>query len=385
MLLPGNILENTSVHYIPSLSKSWKGLYWVLCSTIAGALAALSFIHTDISIKATGITRPSAERTELKPVISGIIDSIYFREGQNAPQNAVILRIKDSTTPGKKRVDRFQITQKEQFIHDLTLLIRSKDLNESMLVKLQSPLYREQVSRYIHQTAVQETLLKKANKEVEMNAPLAKDKVISPKEYFDIQNNQEKTEAGFKAFLREQLSNWQQDLVKYQLELSQYQQEYQQVKAEASYYEVKAPVAGIIQGINTRYAGGFVQANETICSISPEGGLIGECYVSTRDIGLIKPGQPIHYQVDAFDYNFFGVLTGKVIEVDNDYTIVDNKPAFKIRCSFDSTELHLKNGFSGKLKKGLTFQGRFIVARRSLWQLLWDRLDNWLNPSAPEK
>ena len=32
-------------------------------------------------------------------------------------------------------------------------------------------------------------------------------------------------------------------------------------------------------------------------------------------------------------------------------------------------------------KKGMTVQARFIVARRSFWQLLFDKVDNWLNPN----
>jgi len=218
-----------------------------------------------------------------------------------------------------------------------------------------------------------------------MNTSLAKEKVISPKEFFDIQINQEKIQSLYKAFTQEQLSTWQQDLSKYRLSLSQYQQQMQQVNADAGYYEVKAPVSGIIQGINTRYAGGLLQANEILCNISPEEAIIGECYVPTKDIGLLKKGQPAHYQLEAFNYNYFGVLTGKIISIDNDFTAIENKPVFKIRCSFDSNQLRLTNSFTGQLKKGLGFQASFVVTRRSLWQLLFDKLDDWLNPNAPPK
>jgi hypothetical protein len=77
------------------------------------------------------------------------------------------------------------------------------------------------------------------------------------------------------------------------------------------------------------------------------------------------------------------VLTGKILRIDNDFTAVDNKPVFKVRCSFDTDQLRLKNGFTGQLKKGLGFQASFMVARRSLWQLLFDKMDDWLNPDAP--
>jgi HlyD family secretion protein len=30
----------------------------------------------------------------------------------------------------------------------------------------------------------------------------------------------------------------------------------------------------------------------------------------------------------------------------------------------------------------MTLRARFIVAERSLWQLLYDKVDDWMNPAA---
>lgn len=393
MIFSTELLENTTLAYLPKIKSISYLPYIFLLLGIAGALVSLPFIHTDISVKATGIIRPVTERTEIKPVISGIIDSIFFKEGAPIKKEAVILRFKDLNTKSKKILNNFEITQREQFIHDLEMLtVSSSDISKKMAEGeeaidkiLLSPLYIAQFNRFVHQKREQELLLNKATREVDMNTPLARDKVISSKEFFDIQNNQERISSTYKAFLREQQTNWQQDLARYRLELLQYQQQLQQVSTDATYYEVKAPTSGILQGINTRYAGGLLQANETLCTISPEGTLIGECYVQTKDIGLLKLGQSTHYQIEAYNYNYFGMLSGKIIAIDNDFTVVNNTPVIKIRCSFDSIQLHLKNGFTGHLTKGLNFQASFIVARRSLWQLLFDKMDDWLNPSAPLK
>jgi multidrug resistance efflux pump len=377
------MLQKTTINYLPKLRRSSYVFYICLLLIVAGALASLPFIYTDISVKATGSIRPVSERTEVKSVISGIIDTLYYKEGDAIEKNAVVLRIKDPATKGKVTLNNFEITQREQFIHDLSLLTQAADFSDEIINQLQAPLYKEQASRFIHQNEDQQSSLKKAQKEVDINTKLAKDKVISSKEFFDVQNNFERIESKYKAFEREQLSNWQQDMARYRLELSQYRQQLQQVNTEAAYYEVRTPVAGIIQGIHTRYAGNLIQSNEVVCIVSPQVQLIGECYVQTKDIGLLSQGQDIRYQVEAFDYNYFGSLTGKIISIDNDFTVVNNTPFIKIRCSFDSSQLHLKNGFTGQLKKGLNFQARFMVARRSLWQLLFDRMDNWLNPNAP--
>lgn len=349
---------------------------------VTAALAALPFVHTTIAVTAPGITRPFTERTDVKPVIGGIIDTLYYHEGENIIKGAVLLRIKDPITKSKKILNRFEINQREEFIHDLNLLT-SDNPNEALVPHLSTPLYKEELARFVHQAADQQATLKKAAKELEMNSSLMKSKVITTKEFFDIQVQYDKAAANYKAFEREQQSNWQQDLARYSLELSQFREELNQVNTDASYYLVKAPVGGTLQGINNRYTGGLVQPNETLCTISPGGNLLAECYVSAKDIGLLKIKQQVRFQIDAFDYNYFGIIIGKVIAIDNDFTTIDNKPVFKVRCSFNATQLHLKNGFTGNLKKGLTLQARFVIGERTLWQLLWDKVDDWLNPTAP--
>jgi HlyD family secretion protein len=357
-------------------------VYISILLLIVTAFLLLPYIKIDITIKTPGITRPQNERTEVKPVMAGIIDTIFYKEGEKVEKGQVILRLKDLTSNVKRNHNILEMTQRAQFIHDLSLLTNQVP-DENTVSQLQSALYIEQLNHFLREKAEHNILLKKANKEVEMNTPLAKDKVISPKEFFDIQNNQEKLIAAEKSFIRSQLSTWLQELSRYRLELSQFHEQMNDVNVNAGYHEVKAPVAGTVQGIRGRYPGGYIETNEPICTISPEGNLVGECLLQTKDIGLLRPGQPVRYQVDAFDYNYFGILTGKVISIDNDFTNVDNKPVFKVHCSFDSTQLHLKNGFTAQIKKGLAFQANFTVTRRSVWQLLFDKLDDWLNPNAP--
>jgi HlyD family secretion protein len=52
-----------------------------------------------------------------------------------------------------------------------------------------------------------------------------------------------------------------------------------------------------------------------------------------------------------------------------------------VKCVLDQDHLALKNGFQGRLKKGMTLQARFFVTERSLFQLLYDDVNDWLNPA----
>ncbi len=383
MLITTAQISNTTIAYLPAFRKRSYLFYWIVLLMVITALTALPLIHTTIAVTAQGITRPVNERTEVKTVIGGIIDSIYYREGNLIKKGATLLRIKDPVTKSKRIVNNFEISQHEQCIHDLKLLT-ANNLDESLIGRLQSPLYREQLSLFLHQKTDQDASLRKATKELSTNTILLNGKAITQKEFFDTQVQFDKATAADKAFLTGQQGTWQQDLARYTMELSQYKEEQNQVNTDASYYDVKAPVSGTLQGINTWYTGSLLQSNETLCTISPNGNLVGECYLTTKDIGLVRPGQTVHFQIDAFNYNYFGILTGKVIAVDNDFTTINNNTVFKVRCLFDDMELRLKNGYAAHLQKGLTFQARFIIGKRTLWQLLWDNINDWLNPAAPQ-
>lgn len=378
-------LIDLNEYNIGQWGKSTYLLYWLIVVLIIVSLALLPFVYFDVSVRSTGIIRPLQERTEVRSVSSGIIDSVLYKEGQLIQRDSTLMVLRDNTTQSKLLLNEYDRNMHIAFIHDLMMLTGNTSLTGDIVTRLESPLYKQQISRFVFQKADQEASLQKVKMELHIDSVLAGSRVIAPKEMFDKIIEGEKLEASYKAFKNEQLSQWEQDLSKYKLELSQLENNRKLLEEGQRLLQIKAPVTGVIQGINTQYASGTVQAGETICTISPETNLVAECYVSTRDIGLLKLKQAAKIQVDAFDYKYFGMLSGKIISIDNDFTLVDNKPVFKVRCSFDGEQLHLINGYAAQIKKGLTLQARFIVTRRSVWQLLFDKIDDWVNPIAPLK
>lgn len=59
-----------------------------------------------------------------------------------------------------------------------------------------------------------------------------------------------------------------------------------------------------------------------------------------------------------------------------------SSPAFKVLVRPAATFVTLPNGLRGELKKGLTLSARFLVARRSIFQLLYEDISAWLDPQA---
>jgi len=373
-------------HIIYFPPKQW--LYWIVLAMVIASIAILPFVKTTVSVRAAGLVRPASERTDVKTIMSGYIHKLYVKEGDTVKQGQLIAAIKDNTNRPKAELNQSEFQRKTAFIKDLLLLTSQNESISNPPLSIQSlstPLYKEQLSRYQFQLADHQSSIKKVTNELRTFSSLLKDKVIAPKEHFDKEIELEKLQAAFNAFRNSQLVSWQNDLQQFQSDISQFHAQRKQIEADQANHFIHAPVSGVIQNMNTRYQGNVLASGESVCLISPLTELLAECYLSTKDVGLLNIGHRVMFQIDAFDYQYFGVLTGKVNRIDNDYSIIDNKPVFKVHCYFDRTQLSLKNGFSGSLKKGLSLQARFVVAERTLWNLLYDTMNDWFNPNANVK
>lgn len=101
---------------------------------------------------------------------------------------------------------------------------------------------------------------------------------------------------------------------------------------------------------------------QDILEISPEDQLIAECMVPAKSIGYIKKNQSVKFQMDTYNYNQWGFLSGTVHDID--YNLVNDQQKgsfFKVRCRMDQNFLSLPNGNKAFVGKGNTFNARFYL------------------------
>ena len=67
---------------------------------------------------------------------------------------------------------------------------------------------------------------------------------------------------------------------------------------------------------------------------------------------MINGNQRVRIQVDAFNYNEWGMLQGDIIDISDDMIVENGSMAyFRVRCRPDRTYLSLKNGQKAYIKK----------------------------------
>lgn len=376
-LLPSETLQDSTYTWLPSIRVKTQIVYVFTIVFLAAALISLPFIKVDVSANGSGLVRPVAEKNELHCFMSGTIAEVLVTEGQHVEKGQLLVRMQQDINDNKLSQTGFELAQRDQYIHDLDLLRSRRNVG---VAELRSPLYRQQLLRYRHALDEQQTTLTKAKSDFEMNKTLYDQHVISKKEFMDRKYDFERAQSAYNGIVEQQLANWEDDLGRYQVESGRLGSESRQFRKEKEYNSIRAPVSGTLQQFSGKYAGGTLQQGELVGVISPDASLVAECYLSPKDIGYIRAGMPVKFQVDAFDYNEWGLLEGKVLSVDNDFVMSGNQPMFKVKCSMAGNFLQLKNGVKGELKKGMSLRARFILTRRSLFQLLFDKTDKWINP-----
>lgn len=359
-------------------SKSLISIYLFSCCLFTGTFILSFFCSVSITIKSPGVIRPSAEVGSIRSLVNGRIKQTYVTENGLMHKGEVLYVIESDVIEQRDQYLRARMTETEQFREDLQNLLSM----ESSAPKLITPLFQQ--TFYGYQQRINEAITRydKAKREFARNDKLYREKVIAEVEFDNFQFELKKATTALEIEKQNQLSRWQIELQSYERELKDYATQLAELQIDKSNLIIKSPVDGNLQNVQGLYPGSLVFANQELAQISPDTSLIVEVRVRPNDIGLIQTGMRVRFQVEAFNYNQWGVGTGIVREISPDIQLINGHPIFRIRCTLDKDYLQLKNGYKGYLKKGMSLQARFIVAERTLWQLLSDKIDDWLNPET---
>lgn len=383
-LFPAEIVENTSEAYMPKVTVRSQIIYTSAMLALLLVFVSLPFIKVDVSVQSPGIIRTVAERNELKPLISGTLSSVKVKENQTVQEGQILYSLKTDMLDSKLRLNDFQTVEKQNLIHDLSILSVLDSASIFSVKSLKSTLYAQQFSQFKYQLMENLQQQRKIKKELDVDRKLYEQKVIAMREYDEKDYAYNRLIAEYRSAIERQLSQWQGELNSHRINISELEAQRNQIIEEKELYTIKAPVSGTVQQLAGKYVGSYLQAGESLGIISPDSNLLVECYVRPNDIGFLKKDMNVKMQIDAFNYNDWGLAKGQIVDVANDFVMMNDQPVFRVKCLLATKELHLKSGYIGKIKKGMTIRARFVVTERTLYQLLYDKVDDWVNPKLAE-
>ncbi|MDI6402568.1 HlyD family efflux transporter periplasmic adaptor subunit, partial [Balneolaceae bacterium ANBcel3] len=379
-LFPKEIIEHTQEKNFSTHSVSSKVIYITILTFLIGALLLIPFIYVDVGIRSQGLVRPVTEVVPLASPVSGHIQLLMGSENSAISRGELFALIEAPEINERLRFNKRRKEQLSDFISDIQTLQQFDSLSVTLSTPLQSPRYQRNWLEFRQHLINQQETIRQLKRTHDRKKHLFEKKALS-QAAFDEAAYSWKHAVNQKVLQAEQqLNQWSIQEITYLEEMERITSESTQLQQELIRHEIRSPVAGTIQNASGIFQNSFIHANQILAEVSPDTNLIAEIYVSPNDIGLLYEGMPVRFQVDAYNFHSWGILNGQIHSIPGDVIVQDNSPFFRVRCVFDQTFLELENGFRGDLKKGMTVQARFIVNRRSLFQLLFDKIDDWLNP-----
>ena len=377
-LLPLELVSNSIDAYISKHPTNSQKIYWVVLVAVVAVFVSLPFVYVDVSVQDAGIIRPAAEKTEIKAPITEFVDSVYICEGSKVNKGDTILTFRTNASNYKINYHQGRLNDLQQHIHDLQYLSKGgkPDIFHSDTRRQEYLYFQKQEIEY-------ETNLTMTKKEFERNKSLFEKKVISEEEFDRFNFDHTKAENQKASIFDNQISKWQTDLNMYINMYNEMSSNMKLEEKERDLYVVTSPVYGTVEQFRGIYKGSTIHTGTSIAVISPDSTLFIEVYMSPRNIGYIKKSMPVNIQAGSFNYNEWGTIDGIVTDISSDF-FSDNASGsayYKVKCSIDKEYLIHRKGARGNLKKGMTVSAHFMIARRSLFDILYQKVDDWVNPS----
>jgi multidrug resistance efflux pump len=350
-------------------------LYYLLLGLFMIAFILLFILKVDISVRSIGIFRSDRERTEIRSLVAATVEKVLVKENDHVTAGAPLIQLLANSVNDKRGALNAQKNELLKQQQDLQRLLQGK------FQHLQTQLYIQEQIAYRSKTNEISIRLNVANKNFQRYKELYQAKVISTAEFEKFEAEYRTAQNELALYREQQREKWQSTLTALNMQLKDLQARHTAYIEEQHLYTISSPTTGFIQQLKGIAPGSLLTAGELVGEVSPDSGLLAEIFVSPKNIGYIREGMAVRMQVDAFNYNVWGMVAGKVKSISRDIFIRDGQPFFKVWCETNNLVLRLKNGYQGAIKKGMTVQARFLVTRRTLFQLLFDKADDWLNPN----
>lgn len=266
------------------------------------------------------------------------------------------------------------------------------DYNEKEVFKLNQQIITTQIENYQIQKEMAENLLPIYREQYEALNSLYKKDMTSKDSLLEIQKkyleakftvnsadakvkemraNYAQIDAQIKSHVADKIREIEQEKIQRLNQNDILSAQQKQLEALIAQYELKAPIAGIVESLVYRDAGAAVEAPQELLKIVPEDEkLIAEVWVSNQDIGFLRRNQLAAVKIDTFDFTRYGWIEGKLLNISSD-AIDDKDLGLVYKAVIELSTNHLIiDGQTIKLESGMSVSAEVKTGQRTVLSYL---------------
>lgn len=377
-LLPTEWVSDSVDTYLYQKRPNRHVIYTVMLAAVSAAIISLPFVYVDITVQSSGFVRPNGEISVITAPMTETVERVSAKEGDKLRKGDEILRFRTSAPDGKIKYQQERSMETNAHIADLELLSRGQRPQA-----FASAARQQEYAKYLSEQYRLKTDLRQYETEWRRYKVLFDKGLISESEYNEHYYRYQDKVNELHLQQTNQMSAWKTELTNLKMQLKETTSNLIETRSNRNAYVVRSPINGTLEQFPGIYPGSNLQVGATIAVVSPDTSLYIEAYVVPRDIAFIREKMRVKVQIESFNYNEWGTLEGYVQNISSDYIRNnDGQSYYKVKCKLTKNYLELRNSKrKGYVKKGMTGIVHFVVTRRSLFNLLYKNIDEWVNPT----
>ena len=175
---------------------------------------------------------------------------------------------------------------------------------------------------------------------------------------------------------QEQLKDIERQIINLRSQASQAKSQSASLQTRLQQHIVRSPIDGIIFELPVSKAGEVLQPGQRIAQIAPKNAqFILKAHIPSHESGFVKVGMPVKIKFDAYPFQEYGVVTGRV-----NWISPDSKPKQTLQGNIESYQLEIalnKQFIENNKKKinltpGQTATAEIVVRQRRVIDFILD-------------
>jgi multidrug resistance efflux pump len=328
-----NILVAEHLQRMPNIFS--RGLTYLLVLVLLVGLSYSLLGKMDIVAECRGVAKPLSDKINILADRTGYLEQVYIKAGQDVEKDTPLFLIQARESPQRSlEVKRLKLEQ-----------------NKSSLASIESDIvfWQNEIKRLAKDVTSMETLQKSG--------------IVSAKDTDNARSQLEKarTEARKLVSQREITLNENKIL---ESEMAR--------ETEESQKTIRAQTAGIISELYFKNTGVYVRESDLLCTMVPaDSPMSMDIKIANRDIGFIEKNMTVKYKFDAFPYQDYGMIVGKVSAIPPSAVEEQNLGfIYIVQATLDKAYFEIK-GKKYPIKVGMTARAEVVTERKSLFSLLF--------------
>lgn len=360
----------------------------------------------------TGQLIPQGHVYKVQPVTQGEIVRLLVKPGQQVKAGQLIAELDSRLAETEVErlqqslaMDRLQLIQAQELISRTAFEAESRRaISLTQAEARQAALTRAEAHRTMQAAIVTQvqTDLDAAEQRLDRLKPLWAEGVIAREQVFEVEQNlrdrqrdltqnqgQLESSAAEVQQVQAELSQQRREIERVELET---QQRLQQLKLDATTLSAKisetenllktaktqlqstlvyAPVSGTVSTVHINNIGEFARPGDTLVEIAPENApLILSAVVPNREAGLVQPNMRVQIKFDAFPYQEYGIVTGKVLSISPDAEQHERLGAvYRVDVALDRDRLNHRDQ-TIPFRAGQTANAEIVIRQRRILDVL---------------